>query len=53
MPTLNFEYEHHSFKFCYETYIKEIRNNPEKAKLVRARESKNLGLNFEGYEIDI
>jgi hypothetical protein len=53
MPSLSFEFEYAPFIFSYGLYIKDIENNPEKSKLLKSRESKNLGLNFEGYEIDI
>ena len=53
MPKLNFSEKVVKYMFSYDGYIEEIKNNPAKLTLLKAKEPKDLGLNFEDMDIDI
>ena len=53
MPKLSFAKKSINYKFSYEGYMLEIMKNPAKLKLLKAKEPKDLGLNFENMNIDI
>ena len=53
MPKLTFAEKVSRYRFSYDGYIEEIKNNPAKLTLLKAKEPKDLGLNFEHMEIDI
>ena len=53
MPKLTFAEKSIKYKFSYEGYMQEIMKNPAKLKLLKAKEPRDLGLNFEHMNIDI
>jgi hypothetical protein len=53
MPKLEFAFKSVKYKFSYDGYIEEIKNNPAKMTILKAKEPKDLGLNFEHMDIDI
>jgi hypothetical protein len=53
MPKLEFAEISFKYKFSYDGYIDEIKNNPAKLTILKAKEPKDLGLNFEHMDIDI
>lgn len=53
MPKLKFAEKTIRYKFSYDKYYDEMMKNPAKLSLLKAKEPKDLGLNFEFMNIDI